>query len=234
MSVLGVVTAALSIPRPSAGIDVHGICQQIESWSESCTDIGEMHEVKAKLSAIDQYIAQTSTEGRAAVSATVRRLEVRIGVVLGEAKPGNPTGANQHGGTSAAPDVPLTKHERSEFRKMADAADVVEEVIAASTDDKPASRAKVLGEIARRGKGAPVPPLYPPKVETLAERDERERLEGVERSARRIQRFLDGVAQFRHLATHPERDEILALLTDRDRADLAEWEGRIQWLDDAR
>jgi hypothetical protein len=78
----------------------------------------------------------------------MRRLEVRIGHLLGDAKPGNPTGANQHGGTSVATEVPpLSKDQRHEFRQMADHEDLVEQTIAESTDDSPASRAKVLARL---------------------------------------------------------------------------------------
>ena len=62
-------------------------------------------------------------------AATMRRLEVRIGQVLGKAKPGRPE-------TSSVIEDSLTKDERHAFRQMADNAEVVEEIIAESDDDR--------------------------------------------------------------------------------------------------
>jgi hypothetical protein len=72
----------------------------------------------------------------------MRRLEVRIGELLGDPRPGERTDL------SFASDG-LTPNERHYFRTMAAHADVVEDVIAESTDEEPASRRRVLGELSR-------------------------------------------------------------------------------------
>jgi len=99
----------------------------------------ELRDAGHKLEAIRTYLARTSIEGQARVSASERRLEVLIGELLGPASMAGPG----RGKPSFANDG-LTRNERSDFRSMAENADVVEEVIAESTDEKPASRRKVL------------------------------------------------------------------------------------------
>jgi len=97
-----------------------------------------LYDVKAKLAAFDEYLAATSKDGRAQMAATMRRLEVRIGVVIGAAKLDH----DRHpGATSLANDVAeLTRNERSQFRRMADHPEIVEQVIADSADSNPPSR----------------------------------------------------------------------------------------------
>ena len=131
------------VPTPAAGLDVHGICQSIEAWAATTEDIGALKDNKSKLSAIDQYLASTSTEGRAAISATVRRLEQRISEVIGAASNGGDRVSDQFIREGTA----LTPNERNDFRKMAANPDVVDRVLAESTDAAPASRAKVLEAI---------------------------------------------------------------------------------------
>ncbi len=66
---------------------------------------------------------------------------MRIGVVLGAAKLDH----DRHpGATSLANDVAeLTRNERNQFRRMADHPEIVEQVIAESDDQSPASRRRV-------------------------------------------------------------------------------------------
>lgn len=132
----------LAVVEPTSLIAVSEQCNAIETWAERCESIPELRDASNKLAAIDEYLARTSTEGRALVAATQRRLEVRIGKLLGPAT----VGAH----SSATEGAELTRHERTEFRKMADHADVVEHVIADSTDEKPASRRKVTEAINKK------------------------------------------------------------------------------------
>lgn len=121
----------------------------IVEWAESSDSVDEVRDAANKWAAITEYIRRTSTQGVAAAEGAMRRLEVRVGELLGPAPaPGRP---NKE--TSVTTDI--SRDARSEFRKMAANADVVEEVIANSTDDEPPSRRKVLGEIDRR---LPEPP----------------------------------------------------------------------------
>jgi hypothetical protein len=72
----------------------------------------------------------------------MRRLEVRIGQLLGPAKPGP-----QPESSVATEDRDLSRHERHEFRQMAANPEAVEDIIATSTDDEPPSRRKVMAAI---------------------------------------------------------------------------------------
>lgn len=151
------------IARPGEPISLARItsqCRSIEVWAEHCDSIPDITDARNKLAAIEQYVASTSKDGRALIAAAQRRLEIRVGILLGPAKAGNPTGANQHGGTSSASEVPpsvdLSANERSQFRKMADHPEIVEAVIDESDDETPASRRRTLDEI-NRAKQAPPP-----------------------------------------------------------------------------
>lgn len=125
-------------PMSLAAVDDQ--CSAIEAWAEQCESVPELRDATNKLAAIDEYLNRTSTEGRGRVAAAMRRLEVRIGKLLGPARVGRPAV-----GTSVATD--LSPDQRSEFRQMAENEDKVEQVIAASTDEEPASRRKVLDRI---------------------------------------------------------------------------------------
>lgn len=147
--------------EPSSLVAVEDQCVSVETWAELVTSIPDLRDASNKLAAISEYLELTSTEGRARVAAAQRRIEVRIGTLLGPAQPGNPTGANQHGGTSSATEVPpdgLSADQRSEFRRMAENPEAVEETIAASTDEAPASRRKVTQAIKRKA-SAPREPV---------------------------------------------------------------------------
>lgn len=150
------------IARPGEPISLAHItaqCRSIEVWAEHCDSIPDITDARNKLAAIEQYVAATSKDGRAQIAAAQRRLEIRIGILLGPAKAGNPTGANQHGGTSSAiEDPPLTKDERSQFRKMADHPEIVDAVVDESDDETPASRRRVLDEINRTRQAPPADP----------------------------------------------------------------------------
>lgn len=141
-------SSALVVPSPSPAVDVYGLCSSIESQMVHIFDVGQLKDAAARLSAIDQYIARTSTEGRKQVQETMRRLEARCGWLLGPAAP-NGKGSPASGSVATDPS-PLTKDERHEFRQMAAHPDVVEQVIAESTDAEPPSRKKVLDAIAEQ------------------------------------------------------------------------------------
>ncbi|MGI8631611.1 MAG: hypothetical protein ACR2NA_03570 [Solirubrobacterales bacterium] len=97
-----------------------------------------------KLGAIDEYLSRTSTEGRARAAAAMRRLEARIGELIPPPAPGRRTDLQP---VERDREVALGKDERSDFRRMAENPDIVEEVIANSTDKAPASRRKVTEAI---------------------------------------------------------------------------------------
>jgi hypothetical protein len=120
-------------------------CRSIEVWAERTESVAEVKDAAHKLDAIGRYIAATSKDGCAVVAATQRRLEARIGVLLGKASRGGDRKSDQVNRDSFDP--ALSPQERSQFRKMADHPDIVEAVIDDSDDETPASRRRVLDEI---------------------------------------------------------------------------------------
>jgi len=206
---------AVRAPGPMTVVDVAAQCRSVEVWAEHCDSIDELREADHRLAAIGEYVKRTSTEGRAKVEAARRRLELRIGQLLGPTTPGQRHDQEPSLANEGSDD--LTPNERSQFRKMADHPDVVDAVIDESDDASPASRRRVLDEI---GKAKHTPP--PP--ETDAEREARERAEGIRRSVERVRQGLRYWDQLFHLADNVQRDAILAELTDVERARLTDIE----------
>lgn len=147
------MSLALALPEPAQVERVDLFCSQIDAWSQTCDDVAELADAKNKVSALDHYLALNATDGRAQLAATMRRLEVRIGELLGPAPTPQETGALK--GSIANEPSPLSKDERHQFRQMAEHPEVVDDVIETSTDDEPASRRKVLDEIKRRTQPEP-------------------------------------------------------------------------------
>lgn len=134
--------------EPTSLVQVDSQCASIEQWAEQCDSVPELRDATNKLAAIDQYLARTSTEGRSRVAAAMRRLEVRIGDLLGPAE--NPAGK------SIPHEESIPANRRHEFRQMAAHPDVVEDEIDQSTDAAPASRRKVVDAIRQRTQRRPV------------------------------------------------------------------------------
>ena len=133
--------SGLAIPQPSQLVDVLNLCQSVEAQLPHVDDVAALKDAAAKMRAIDQYVALTSTEGRQAIAATVRRIEVRVGEVLGAAV----TGVNQHSEPYVTTEgSTLTHHERHDFRQMAAHPEIVEAEIASGTDERPTSRRQVM------------------------------------------------------------------------------------------
>lgn len=148
----------LAVPQPSSLAEVDDQCAAVERMANESQSIPEIQDWSNRLAAIDEYLARTSTEGRARVAAAIRRLEVRIGQLLGPAHRGGDNGNQYTGGKSGATESPLTRHQRTDFRQMAEHPEVVEEVIAESTDEKPASKRTVMQRLAAAAKKHPVEP----------------------------------------------------------------------------
>lgn len=144
MSLVNTDTGEVVEAHPTSLIAVSRQCSDIEAWAAECEDVAQLREASNRLAAIDQYLERTRTEGRNRVAAALRRLEVRIGEVLGPSPGHGPGRGNiQH-------DESLSPQQRSEFRRMAQHADAVEDVIERSDDEDPASRRKVMDEIGAR------------------------------------------------------------------------------------
>lgn len=146
---------AVVVPKPGDVLDtrtLHERCDAIDRWAGETDDVDALQAARAGLSAIDEYLLRTSVAGRARVQASLRQLEVRIGELLGPADLDGKR-RNQHSELSTAVESSISKDERSAFRRMAAHRDVVDEVIAGSSDERPASRARVLRTIDERTRG---------------------------------------------------------------------------------
>lgn len=137
-------TTLLAIPQPSQLVDVLTMCQSIEAQLPYVDDVAVLKDGAAKLRAIDEYVALTSSEGRQAIASTVRRIETRAGELAEKMSPGHRT--DIHGNLSVATER-LTKDELYDFRQMAAHPDIVEAEIAKGTDERPTSRRQVLQAI---------------------------------------------------------------------------------------
>lgn len=170
--------------EPTSLVAVHDQCAQIEEWADQCHEVAELREAANRLAAIDAYLERTSREGRGRVAQTLRRLEVRIGEALGPAEMGGDRRSDQfmHEGTD------LTPNQRSEFRRMAENREAVEDEIADSSDEQPASRRRVMDAIKRR--------VQPPPRRTVADWTEEEQ------TLRK--RMLEGETVVVNLRTHKD------------------------------
>jgi hypothetical protein len=134
----------LAIPQPSQLVDVLNVCQSVEAQLPYVEDVAMLKDAAAKMRAIDQYVALTSTEGRQAIAATVRRIEQRIGEVKGVAQNGGDRRSDQFGHDQTEI---LTPRQLHDFRQMAAHPDIVEAEIAKGTDERPTSHRQVMQAI---------------------------------------------------------------------------------------
>lgn len=136
--------------EPTSLVAVEDQCARIEAWAETCDNVAELRDAMNKCSAISEYLRLTATEGTARVETAKRRLEMRVGLLLGPTRQGQ-----------KSDDGPLHRDEEvagmhdsqaSTFRAMAADPETVEEVIAASSDTEPPSRRKVMDAIKSKRK----------------------------------------------------------------------------------
>lgn len=132
------------VTEPASLAVVEDQCASVEAWAEQTDDVAAIKDAASKLAAIDEYLARTTTEGRGRVAAAHRRLEVRIGKLIGPAQ----VGAH----SSATEGQDLSADERHAFRKLAEHEDEVENALSESTDEQPASRRSVLNRIKQAAK----------------------------------------------------------------------------------
>lgn len=142
MTLVHAETGEIVTAEPTSLVQVEQQCTSIERWAQATDSIPEIRDATNRLAAIDEYLARTSTEGRSRVAAAMRRLEVRIGELLpaqqGQRTDLFPDKKKSHG---------IATTQRHEFRQMAAHPEAVEEAIAASDDEHPASRSKVMQAI---------------------------------------------------------------------------------------
>lgn len=139
--------------EPSSLVAVCDQCAAVEAWAQTCESVPELQDASNRLAAIDEYLARTSTEGRSRVAAAMRRLEMRIGSLL-PSEPGRRTDLRP---VPREGQVAIASTQRHDFRQMAEHSEVVEQVIAESTDEAPASRRKVMDRIREAKDKHPVP-----------------------------------------------------------------------------
>lgn len=203
--------------EPNSLVEVDDTCSAIERWAQSCDSVPELQDANNKLAAINEYLDRTSTEGRARVALAMRRLEARIGALLP---------SEQGRRTDQLPDrdqeVDLNDRQKSEFRQMAANPDVVEQVAAASTDEEPASRRKVMRAIKDKKREAnqrgELSPEEQRGLDKAAAKPEMRRLAIQECVAKAIAAITNGVADLDGI----DRDELLASIDDDERRSLAE------------
>lgn len=135
----------LVLPAPSditrADVARHGA--QVTAWAATADDVAAVRDASAKWSAITEYVRRSSRAGIADAEAVLRRLEMRVGVLLGPAKRDHD---RSPGSTSVVTDI--ERQARHDFRTLAEHPEIVAQVIAESSDASPPSRRKCLAAIA--------------------------------------------------------------------------------------
>jgi hypothetical protein len=134
---------SLVLNEPTSLVAVTDQCEMVERWAVSCDSIAELREASNRLAAIDEYLNRTSIEGRGRLAVALRRLEMRIGEVLGK-----PTTWRPGRGKSSVTTDDFSPDQRTDFRSMAEHGDLVEALAGQSTDANPLSRRQVLQAIA--------------------------------------------------------------------------------------
>lgn len=110
----------------------------IEMWAKDADDIAAVKDTQAKVSALETYLRRRNKGAAVEMARAARKLEVRVGVLLGEAERGGDRKSESF--KSHASDL-IPKNDRYRLRQMADHAHDPA-VIAAI--ERGASRAQVL------------------------------------------------------------------------------------------
>lgn len=161
----------LAIPEPKelSPVRLNELCTAAEAWASTTDSIAAIRDTVNKFDAIARYMQLTATDNLAEVEATKRRLEVRIGQLLGPAPTPHESGARK-GSLTNEPSGELTPNQRHDFRQMAENPDIVDDIINQSDDHNPPSRRKVTDEIKRRKRAKAQPPLNPNHEEERQQR----------------------------------------------------------------
>ena len=133
-------TALPAIPRPGVDLVPDGWCEStVMPWADAQTEQSDIATGVAKVAALE---AAYRTLGADALELTRARryLELRWGELLGDGKPGRPSG----GETSHASEDSLAKDDRARFRKLAANRERVVEAIRTADDADALTRAALL------------------------------------------------------------------------------------------
>lgn len=113
-----------AIPEPTS-VDLeraHVLAQSVVEWAGTCEDVAELDDARARVAAIGTYLRRRDTQAAKALATAERRLEVRIGELIGEAEPIAGPGR----GKPSSVDDGLTRNQRHQTRKIAQHKDLPE------------------------------------------------------------------------------------------------------------
>ena len=139
---------ALVIPEPQQ-VGRPGFAFKVREWLAVTSNLEAVRETERRLAALQNYLADKAQQCE--VAAARRWCEVRIGELLGKVEEGQRTDLDP---ALAPAGDSLDRHERYEFRLMAEHRAIVEAAIAAGE----VSRARILERI-QRATAPPTPPM---------------------------------------------------------------------------
>jgi hypothetical protein len=142
-----VTLPALPPPAAITPAEVDEYAVAVERFADDCDDIAAVTDTKNRWAAITEYIRRTSRDGVNRAEVAMRHLEQRVGLLIkAKREAGELATAHRPSGSvevSTLPNIGLDRHDAAEFVAMAEHPEVVEAVIAESSDDAPATRNKV-------------------------------------------------------------------------------------------
>lgn len=131
----------LAVPDPtSVDLDrVKDLADSVIAWSATCEDLSALADARARVAAIETYCQHRSHDAAADLARADRLLEVRIGELIEKRPPGPPASSS-----SANDDLPFSRQQAHQFRKMAEHK---EEPEVAAAIEEGRSRSEVLRRI---------------------------------------------------------------------------------------
>jgi hypothetical protein len=132
------MTTVPAIPDQAHSLpQVTSVCEAVESWVQTADDVGMIEQAVGRLGAMAEYLRLTSQEGRGRIELTARKCAARVGELTPERPRGR--GAIDFGSES------MTPKQRSDFRKIAEHADLIDKV--GSTDARPLTHNRLMEKI---------------------------------------------------------------------------------------
>lgn len=146
---------ALSLPSSPALMSVEDVDRyavEVEAFAQATESLAEAQGIQARWAAVTTWIRKTSRDGVKRAEEAQRRIEQRIGeLIQAEREAGRlATHGGDQGemqGCTSLSDVGLDRRDAADFAAMANHADVLDRVIAESTDDAPPTRNRVRSAI---------------------------------------------------------------------------------------
>lgn len=150
-------THAALVPANPAAMDVDRaseIATKIEAWAITCDDLDALREARARVAAVESYLAKRHKDASKEMARADRKLEARIGELLPREQ-GKRTDLMQPDNLAGTP-AKLSRTERREFRQIAEYQDHPE---VKPLIEQGQSRRRVLRQIAE------VKPVEPPPTD---------------------------------------------------------------------